>query len=52
MIIINFDDIMKENTKLHKPNWSQIHNQSNKILINSGSGSLENVIKYQPDTFT
>ena len=37
--MINFDDVIKEETKEHHPNWPQIPNHLYKILIIWGSGS-------------
>ena len=53
-VMINFDDVVKENTKEHNSNWPQIPNYSNRILIIGGSGSgktnlLFNLINQQPD---
>ena len=31
--MINFDDVVKENTKEHNPNWSQTPDQPYRILI-------------------
>ena len=52
--MINFDDIAKENTKEHNPNWPQILDHPYRILIIGGPGSektnsLFNVISQQPD---
>ena len=52
--MINFDDIAKENTKQHYPNWPQIFDHPSRILIIGGPGSektnsLFNVINQQPD---
>ena len=52
--MINFDDIAKENTKQHYPNWPQIFDHPSRILIIGGPGSektnsLFNVISQQPD---
>ena len=52
--MINFDDIAKENTKEHNPNWPQILDHPYRILIIGGPGSektnsLFNVINQQPD---
>ena len=52
--MINFDDIAKENTKQHYPNWLQIFDHPSRILIIGGPGSektnsLFNVINQQPD---
>ena len=53
-IMINFDDVVKENIKEHNPNWPQISDHPYKILIigSSRSGktnSLSNLINQQPD---
>ena len=37
--MINFDDVIKEETKEHDPNWSQISDHPYIILIIEGSGS-------------
>ena len=37
--MINFDDTIKENMKEHNPSWSQIPDQSYRILRIGGSGS-------------
>ena len=31
--MINFDDVIKENTKEHNPNWPQIPDHPYRILI-------------------
>ena len=36
---IKFDDVAKENTKQHNPDWLQIPDHSYKIFINGGSRS-------------
>ena len=36
---MNFQDIPKEKTKVHNPNWTIIPDQSNRLLINGDSGS-------------
>ena len=48
------DDVVKENTKEHNPNWPQIPDHPYRILIIGGSGSgktnsLFNLINQQPD---
>ena len=48
------DDVVKENTKEHNPNWPQIPDHPSRILIIEGSGSgkinsLFNLINQQPD---
>ena len=52
--MMNFDDIAKENTKEHNPNYPQILDHPYRILIIWGPGSektnsLFNVIHQQPD---
>ena len=52
--MINFDDVIKENIKEHHPNWPQISDHPQRILIigDSGSGktnSLFILINKQPD---
>ena len=52
--MINFYDVVKENTKEHNPNWSQISYHPYRILIIGGSGSgktnsLFNLINEEPD---
>ena len=52
--MINFDNVTKENTKEHSPNWPQILDKPYRILIVGGSGSgknnsLSNLINHQPD---
>ena len=37
--MINFDGVIKENTKEHNPNWPQILDYPYRILIIGGSGS-------------
>ena len=37
--MINFDDVMKENIKEHNPNWPQISDHPQRILIIGGYGS-------------
>ena len=51
---LKFDDTKKENIKEHNPNWAQIPDHPNRILIIgcSGSGksnSLFDLINQQPD---
>ena len=53
--MINFDDVTKENIKVHDPTWPQIPNHPYRILISEGSGSgktnsLFNLKHLQPDT--
>ena len=53
--MINFDDVIKEETKEHNPNWPQIPDHPYRILIIGGSGSekknklIFNLISQQPD---
>ena len=52
--MFNFDNVILENIKEHKPNWSQIPNHPYRILMiwQSGPGktsSLFNLISQQPD---
>ena len=52
--MINFDDVVKENIKLHNPNQPQTPDHPCRILIigSSASGktnSLFNLINHQPD---
>ena len=52
--MINFDDIIKENIKVHNSNWPQSSDYTYRILIIGGSGSgktesLFNLISQQPD---
>ena len=37
LIMINFDNIAKENMKQHRPNWSQIPDHQYRILAIGGS---------------
>ena len=51
--MINFNDVIKENTKEHNLNWPQIFDHSYRILIIGGSVSgktifLFNLISHQP----
>ena len=53
--MINFDNVTKENTKEHNPNWPQVPDHPYRILIIGGSGSgktnsLFNLIYQQLDT--
>ena len=52
--MINFDDVIKENIKVHNSNWPQISDYTYRILIIGGSGSgktesLFNLISQQSD---
>ena len=52
--MINFDDVIKEETKEHNPNCAQIPDHPYRILITGGSrsgktNSLFNLINQQPD---
>ena len=52
--MINFDDVTKENIKEHNPDWPQIPDHPQIILIIGGSGSrktnsLFNLKNQQPD---
>ena len=52
--MINFDDVIKEETKEHNPNWPEIPNHQCRILIIAGFGSgktnlLFNLINHQPN---
>ena len=52
--MISVDDATKENINEHNPNWSQIPDQPERILITGGSESgktisLFNLISQQPD---
>ena len=52
--MINFDDVIKEETKEHNPNFPEIPGHLYRILIIGGSGSgktnsLFNLINHQPD---
>ena len=52
--MINFDDVIKEETKAHNPNWPEISDRPYRILITGAfvSGktySLFNLINQQPD---
>ena len=46
--MINFDDVTKENTKEHNPNWLiQVPDHSCRILITGKRNSLFNLITHQ-----
>ena len=50
--MINFENVMKESAKEHNPNWPQIPDHPQRILMIGGSGktnSLFNLISQQPD---
>ena len=52
--VINFDHVIKEKTKEHKPNWPEIPDHPCRILLIGISGSektnsLFNLINQQPD---
>ena len=52
--MINLDNVIKEETKEHNPNWPQLLDHPNRILIIGGSESgkpisLFNQISHQPD---
>ena len=49
--MINFDDVIKEETKKHNLNWSQIPNYPYRILITEGSGTgkTSSLFNHQPD---
>ena len=38
-MMINFDNIIKENAKMHNPNWPQILDHPCKVVIIGGSRS-------------
>ena len=40
--MINSDDIARENIKYHNPNWPQISDDLQKIIITGGSGYWKN----------
>ena len=52
--MLNFDDVIKEETKEYNPNWPEIPDHPYRILIIGGSGfgktnSLFNLINQQPN---
>ena len=52
--MIKFDDVVKEETKEHNPNWSEVPDHPYRILIIGGcwsekTNSLFNLINRQPD---
>ena len=52
--MINFGDVIKEETKEHNPNWLEIPDHPYRILIIGGSrsgktNSLFNLVNQQPD---
>ena len=52
--MINFDDVIKKETKENNPNWPELPDHPYRILIIGGSGSgktnsLFNLINQQPD---
>ena len=52
--MVNFDDVIKEETKRHNPNWPGIPDHPQRILIIGASGSgktspLFNLINQQKD---
>ena len=52
--MINFDDVTKEITKEHNPNWPHIPDHPYRILIIRGSGSGKtnssfSLINHQPN---
>ena len=40
-MVINFDNIIKENAKMHNPNWPQILDHPCKVVIIGGSRSAK-----------
>ena len=55
--MITFDDVTKEETKEHNPNWPDISDHLYRILIARGAGSgktnaLLNLINHEPDIVT
>ena len=52
--VINFDHVIKEETKEHKPNWPEIPDHPCRILLigiygSEKTNSLFNLINQQPD---
>ena len=49
--MINFDDVIKEETKEHNLNWPQIPDYPYRILIieGSGTGKTSSLFNHQPD---
>ena len=52
--MVNLDDVATENIKGYNPNWSQIPDHPNRMLVIGGSGSRKtnsslNLINDQPD---
>ena len=52
--MFNFDDVIKEETKEHNPNWTEVPDHPYIILIIGGSGSgksnsLFNLVNQGPD---
>ena len=47
--MINFDEVIKENIKEHNPNWLQIADDPDRILIIGKTNSFFNLISKQPD---
>ena len=54
--MINFDNVTKEETEKHNPNWPQVPDHPHRILLIGGSGSrktnlLFNIISQQPNIY-
>ena len=52
--MINFDDVIEEETNEHNPNWPKVYDHPHRILVIGGSGSgkkcsLFNIINEEPD---